>query len=152
MIEFIKSLFRKTIIVKYHDPELVELEQTSIGDWIDLRAAETVELKAGESILVSLGISMKLPRGYEAHIAPRSSTYKKWSVLETNSFGVIDNLYCGEEDIWKMPVLATKDTVINKNDRICQFRIMKKMGKINFKKVEQMSNASRGGFGSTGHK
>ena len=146
----LKSIFRKTILVKYHDPELTPIGQISIGDWIDLRAAETVELKAGEEKLISLGVSMKLPKGYEAHIEPRSSTFKTWHILQTNSMGVIDQSYCGDNDIWKYPVLATKDTIIKKNDRICQFRIMKKMKKVNIKTVETLSSPDRGGFGSTG--
>ena len=97
------------------------------GDWIDLRAAEEVTLKAGESRLISLGVSMKLPEGYEAHIVPRSSTFKRWGILQTNSMGVVDESYAGDEDIWRMPVYAVRDTHIQLNDRICQFRIVEKM-------------------------
>lgn len=150
MINWLKNLFKKTILIKYHEPDMLKIEQVEIGDWIDLRAAETVELKAGESALVSLGITMKLPKGYEGWVAPRSSTFKKWHVLQTNGFGIIDHKYCGEEDIWRMPVYALEDTVISKNERICQFRIMRKMRKIHFIEVESMEEASRGGFGSTG--
>ena len=94
------------------------------SDWIDLRAAEDVELKAGEFRLIHLGVAMQLPAGYEAHIVPRSSTFKNFGILQTNHMGVIDETYCGPEDWWRMPVYAVRDTVIHKNDRICQFRLM----------------------------
>ncbi len=136
--------------IKYHDTEIDKVEKIAKGDWIDLRAAETVELKAGDFKIISLGVSMKLPEGYEAHIVPRSSTYKKWGVLQTNHMGVIDNSYSGDNDIWGMPVLAMRDTVIHKNDRICQFRIVKKMDDLQFDEVEHLDGTDRGGFGSTG--
>ena len=147
------TLFQKEILIKYHnqlDGVYFPLEQLEVGDWIDLHAAETVELKAGEQKLVSLGISMKLPKGYEAWIAPRSSAYKHWAILQTNTPGIIDNKFCGEEDIWKMSVLAFKDGTIQLGERICQFRIIKSMGKVKLKTVEHMTDTSRGGFGSTG--
>lgn len=140
----------KVIEIKYFDDEIEKIKKIDKGDWIDLRAAEEVELKAGEFKLISLGIGMKLPDGYEAHIAPRSSTFKTWGVLQTNSVAVIDNSYCGENDIWKYPVYATKDVTIHKNDRICQFRIVKKQPSIEFIEVEHLEENSRGGFGSTG--
>lgn len=142
----------KVICIKYHDNALTPLEPTTIGDWIDLRSAETVQLKAGEFYLLSLGVSMRLPEGYEAHIAPRSSTFKNWGILQTNSVGVVDQSYCGDNDIWKMPVLATRDTTINFNDRVCQFRIMKKMPKVRFVELAHLEGPDRGGFGSTGKK
>ena len=120
------------------------------GDWVDLRAAETVEMKAGEHRLISLGVSMKLPDGYEAHVAPRSSTFKNWGILMTNSVGVIDNSYSGTKDIWKFSAYATRDTRIEVNDRICQFRIIEKMPSITFEEVESLDDKDRGGFGSTG--
>lgn len=138
------------IKIKYHDQEIEHLEKFDKGDWIDLRAAEHVEMKAGDFKLISLGVSMKLPDGYEAHVVPRSSTFKKWGVLQTNSMGVIDNSYCGENDIWRFPALAMRDTVIEKGDRICQFRIVKKMEQVTFTEVEYMEDADRGGFGSSG--
>lgn len=107
-------------------------------------------MKAGEFRIISLGVSMKLPEGYEAHVVPRSSTFKKWGVLQTNSMGVIDNSYCGENDIWGFPALAVRDTVIDVGDRICQFRIVKKMEPVDFIEVDHMEDESRGGFGSTG--
>lgn len=136
--------------IKYHDTEIEKIEKIIKGDWIDLRAAETVELKAGEFKIISLGVSMKLPKGYEAHIVPRSSTFKKWGLLQTNHMGVIDNSYSGDNDVWSMPVLATRNTVICKNDRICQFRIVKNMKPIKFKEVQHLDGVDRGGFGSTG--
>ena len=122
------------------------------GDWIDLRSAETVTLEAGEYRLISLGISMKLPEGYEAHVLPRSSTFKKWGILLVNGMGIIDNSYCGDNDIWGFPALAVRKTTIHQGDRICQFRIMKKQPDIQFVKDSLENNENRGGFGSTGHK
>ena len=138
------------IKIKYHNSELEKLRSLTIGDWIDLRAAERVELKAGEFRLISLGVSMKLPEGYEAHIAPRSSSFAKWGFLQVNSVGVVDNSYAGTNDIWKLPVYATRDAVIEVNDRICQFRIMERMPQIVFAEVDALDDADRGGFGSTG--
>lgn len=139
------------ILIKYHDAELEKIEKIAQGDWIDLRAAETVELKAFEHRIISLGVSMRLPEGYEAHIVPRSSTFKKWGILQTNHIGIIDNSYSGDNDIWCMSVLAMRDTVIRKNDRICQFRIVKKMEEVSFEIVERLEGPDRGGFGSTGN-
>ena len=138
------------IKIKYHYPNAKKLEKISVGDWIDLRAAETVDLKAGEFKLISLGVSMKLPEGYEAYVAPRSSTFKKWGIIQVNSIGVIDNSYCGDQDIWMCPVLAMRDTTIYEGDRICQFRIMKKQPEVEFIEVEKLDDVNRGGFGSTG--
>ncbi len=138
------------IKIKYHNPALEKIEKISVGDWIDLRAAEDVTLKAGEFAIISLGVSMKLPEGYEAHVVPRSSTFKKWGILQTNHMGVIDNSYSGDNDVWGMPVLADRDTEIKTNDRICQFRIVKKQPKIEFVEVDHLEGADRGGFGSTG--
>lgn len=139
-----------TIKIKYHNDKLERIKKIEKGDWIDLRAAETVELKAGEKRIISLGVSMKLPDGYEAHIVPRSSTWRKWEVLQPNHFGVIDNAYCGDGDVWGMPVLALEDTVINLNDRICQFRIVEKQPDLKFEEVDHLDGENRGGFGSTG--
>ena len=119
--------------IKYHNEEI-----------------EKVELKQGDFALISLGVSMKLPDGYEAHLAPRSSTFKTWGIIQTNSIGVVDNSYSGNNDIWKMPVYATRDTVINVNDRICQFRIMPKMPVLDVEEVDNLEGPDRGGFGSTG--
>lgn len=138
------------IKIKYHDPEIAKLGVEQHGDWIDLRAAENICMNPGEFKIISLGISMKIPEGYEAHIVPRSSTYKTWGILQTNSMGVIDNGYCGENDVWGFPALAFRPTTINKGDRICQFRIVKKMEPVEFVEVGYMEDESRGGFGSTG--
>jgi dUTP pyrophosphatase len=133
-----------------YDTDIKPLEQIDVGNWIDLRAAENVELKAGEFKLISLGVSMELPEGYEALVVPRSSTFKRWGIIQANHMGVIDNSYCGDKDVWKFPAYALRDTVIKKNERICQFRIIKSMEKIDFKVVNTLENVDRGGFGSTG--
>ena len=138
------------IFVKYFEPDLVPLEKLAKGDWIDLRSAEDVALKAGQFRLIRLGVGMILPEGFEAHVAPRSSTFKNFGIIQTNSPGVIDNSYCGEADEWRMPAYALRDTVIHKNDRICQFRIVKKQPELEFETVEHLEEQSRGGFGSTG--
>ena len=120
------------------------------SDWIDLRASEGVTLKAGEFCLIPLGVAMELPEGYEAHVVPRSSTFKNYGIIQTNSCGIIDGTYCGDDDMWRMPVYAVRDTVIHVNDRICQFRIFENQPKITFDEVESLGNKNRGGFGSTG--
>lgn len=120
------------------------------SDWIDLRAAETVELKAGEFRLIPLGVGMKLPVGYEALVAPRSSTFKNYGVLQANSLGIVDESYCGDNDEWRWPAYAVRDTVIHVNDRICQFRIIEHQPKLEFRAVEHLDGPDRGGFGSTG--
>ena len=140
------------IKIKYHNKNIDKIEKINNGDWIDLRTAETVELKAGEFKLISLGISMQLPRGYEAHVVPRSSTFKNFGIIQTNHQAVIDESYCGDNDIWRYPVYALRDTVINENDRICQFRIVEKMPSVIFNEVDILNNEDRGGFGSTGIK
>lgn len=141
---------KETIKIKYFTEDIDKVEKISNGDWIDLRSAETVELKAGEFALIPLGVAMELPIGYEAHIAPRSSTYKNWGIIQTNSVAVIDNSYCGDNDMWRYPVRADRDTVIKKNDRICQFRIVECQPEIMFEVVEHLDGKDRGGFGSTG--
>jgi len=138
------------IKIKYFDPDLIRLEKIEKGNWIDLRAAETVEMKKGEFKLIPLGIAMHLPLGYEAHVVPRSSTFKNFKILQANSFGVIDESYCGDNDQWFFPALAVEDTVIHKNDRICQFRIMDHQPAIDFEEVETLGMPDRGGHGSTG--
>lgn len=138
------------IQIKYFDNEIDKVEKISKGDWIDLRSAETIHLKKGEFHLIPLGVGMKLPRGYEANIVPRSSTYKNFKILQTNCFAVIDNSYSGDSDEWKLPVIAMEDTTINKNDRVCQFRINKIQPEIEFEEVDHLDEVSRGGIGSTG--
>lgn len=120
------------------------------SDWIDLRAAEEVQMQAGEFRLIPLGVAIQLPQGYEAHIVPRSSTFKNFGILQTNSMGVIDETYCGDNDQWFMPAYAIRDTIIHVNDRICQFRILEHQPAITFEPVESLGNPDRGGHGSTG--
>lgn len=120
------------------------------SDWIDLRSAEEVEFKSGEYKLIPLGVAMCLPNGYEAHVVPRSSTYKNYGLMQTNHMGVIDSSYCGDNDWWYVPMYATKDCVVHAGDRICQFRIMENQPKLKFVPVEHLNGVDRGGFGSTG--
>ena len=157
----------ETIKIKYHDYEIQRIEKIKIGDWIDLRAAEDVFIPKGGFRLISLGVAMKLPEGYEAHIVPRSSTFKTWGIIQTNSMGVIDNSYSGTNDIWKFPafclvgkqleecdtgydVATVEGTWVRKGDRICQFRIMKKQPDVDFDEVLVLDEIDRGGIGSTG--
>ena len=120
------------------------------SDWYDLRAAEEVEMKAGEYRLIKLGIAMQLPKGYEAHVAPRSGTFKNFGIIQANSVAVIDESYCGDNDQWYYPAIALRDTVIHKNDRICQFRIIEHQPPVKFVNVEYLEGKDRGGFGTTG--
>lgn len=138
------------IKIKYFDDELIKLEKINIGDWIDLRAAEDILLKQFEFKLIPLGVAMQLPKGFEANIVPRSSTFKKFGIIQTNHFGVVDQSYCGDNDQLFFPALAMRDTEIKKNDRICQFRINRVMPKTQFIEVEVLKNEDRGGHGSTG--
>ncbi len=139
------------IIIKYFTDKIEKLEYIDgKSDWIDLRAASDYDLKAGEFCLISLGVAMKLPAGYEAHIVPRSSTFKNFGIIQTNHCGIIDSTYCGDNDEWKMPVYAIRDTHISVNDRICQFRIFKNQPPIEFEEVDKLTGPDRGGFGSTG--
>lgn len=140
------------IKIKYFDKSLHKIEKIEKGDWIDLRAAETVELDKGEFSLIPLGVAMELPKGYEAHVVPRSSTFKNFGIIQTNSKGIIDECYKGDSDQWFFPAYALRDTLIRKNDRICQFRIVEKMPELVFKEVEHLDNEDRGGHGSTGVK
>lgn len=141
---------RRLIKILYHDSGIPELKKIEKGDLIDLYVAETVELKRGDFKLISLGVSMKLPPGYKANVYPRSSTFKNWGILQTNSVGQIDSSYSGSSDIWKYPAYATRDTVINKGDRICQFEIVPIMPDVLFEEVDELDSVDRGGFGSTG--
>lgn len=144
------------IKIKYHCSDIEKIEKITVGDWIDLRAAEDVYLRKGEFALISLGVSMKLPEGYEAHVVPRSSTFKNWGIVMTNSMGVIDNSYSGTNDVWRFPALCLMPTEhtafshIKKGDRICQFRIMRNQPEIEFEEVEVLEDTDRGGFGTTG--
>lgn len=130
--------------------DIEELEKTSKGDWIDLRAAEDATMAAGEYKVIPLGVAIQLPEGYEAIMAPRSSMFKHWGIVPANAIGVIDNNFCGDNDEWGFLTLATRDTVIRKNDRICQFRVLLNQSEIEFDVVESLGNKDRGGIGSTG--
>lgn len=142
---------KETIRIRYHSDEIKKLQYIDgKSDWIDLRSAEHVILKKGEFRLISLGVSMQLPEGYEAVIVPRSSTYLNFGIIQTNHIGVVDETYCGDDDVWMMPVLAVRDTEISVNDRICQFRIQKHQPAVSFEEVEHLGNENRGGVGSTG--
>lgn len=149
-----KESSKQEIYIKYHNPELIYLQKIGgdKSDWIDLRAAEEVTLKKGEIRRISLGISMQLPENYEAHVLPRSSTPEKFGIIMAHSQGIIDNSYCGDNDIWSFLALAIRDTTICVNDRIAQFRIYQKQPDISFVPVCNLGNPDRGGFGSTGTK
>lgn len=141
----------ETIQIKYFTDRIDRLAYIDgKSDWIDLRAAADVTLKAGEFQLIPLGVAMKLPEGYEAHVVPRSSTFKNFGIIQTNHFGIIDESYCGDGDQWYFPALAVRDTQIHVNDRICQFRIMKHQPRICFEETACLDGENRGGFGSTG--
>ena len=141
----------KEIKIRYFNDKLEKLQYIDgKSDWIDLRSAEDIDLKKGDFKLVPLGIAMEIPEGYEAHVVPRSSTFKNFGVIQANSMGVIDHSYCGDNDQWFMPVIAMRDTHISFNDRICQFRIMENQPHIDFIECEHLEGADRGGFGSTG--
>ena len=142
----------ETIKIKYFDDRMKCIEKIHVGDWIDLRSAEDVTLKAGEYHLIRLGVGMILPKGYEAHVLPRSSTPSKFGIMCANSMGIIDNSYSGDEDEWKFPAVAIRDTEIKRGDRICQFRIMKNQPSLKFEITSRLRNVSRGGIGSTGVK
>lgn len=141
----------ETIRIKYFTDKIDKLTYIDgKSDWIDLRAAEDVTLKAGEFRLIPLGVGMILPEGYEAHVVPRSSTFKNFGIIQTNHHGVIDASYCGDNDQWFMPAYALRDTEIHVNDRICQFRIVEHQPKIVFDEVKRLGDVDRGGHGSTG--
>lgn len=140
----------ETIEIKYFDADIERIEKIDVGDWIDLRAAEDVVFYSGEYKAIPLGVAMKLPDGYEAIVAPRSSTFKKHGIVMANSIGIIDESYCGDNDEWHFPAYAVRGGRIKKNERICQFRIIKHQPPLIFLEVESLSNNSRGGMGSTG--
>lgn len=140
----------KTIKIKYFPPMVAGVETIDVGDWVDLRAAASVRLRAGEYFLIPLGVGMILPRGYEAHVLPRSSTPQKFGIIMANSMGVIDNSYSGNADQWHFPALAIRDTEICFGDRIAQFRIVRNQPSLIFRVVPCLGKISRGGLGSTG--
>lgn len=139
------------IKIKYFTDKIEKLDYIAEkSDWIDLRAARDVELKQGEFALIPLGVAMELPKGYEAHVVPRSSTFKNFGIIQTNHMGVIDETYCGDNDQWFFPAYALRDTKINMGDRICQFRIMEHQPAIEFEEAFNLGHEDRGGHGSTG--
>ena len=141
------------IKVKYFNPDMPKLDFIEgKSDWIDLRSNVRIEYKVGDFFLIPLGVAMQLPAGYEAHVAPRSSTFKNYGIIQVNSVGCVDESYCGDNDQWFMPVYALKDGIIEKFDRVCQFRIMEKMNGVTLEEVEELSGEDRGGHGSTGVK
>lgn len=149
------------IYIKRHNPKLIMPEQVLGSDWIDLRAAEDIWIPQGESALIDLGVSMDLPDGYEAQVIPRSSLFKNFGLIQTNSVGLIDNSYCSTNDRWKFPAFCLQGrdfidgrtgTMVHLNDRICQFRIVENQPKITFREVDELNGIERGGFGSTGIK
>ena len=139
----------KNIKIKYLR-DVQKIKKISVGDWIDLRAAETVEMKAGEFKMIPLGVAMELPKGYEALVVPRSSTFKRYGIILANSIGIIDESYKGDDDEWNFLAYAMRDTEIKKNERICQFRIIGHQPEIEIKEVDTLGNENRGGIGSTG--
>jgi dUTP pyrophosphatase len=140
------------IRIKYFNDQLEKIQKISKGDWIDLRSSIDCELNIGDFKLIPLGVAMELPDNHEAHIVPRGSTFKNFGVIQTNHQGVVDESYKGDNDQWFLPVYALRDTKINMNDRICQFRIVEKMPEIDFIEVDNLENEDRGGHGSTGIK
>ena len=141
----------KEIRIKYFNDKLEKLQYIDgKSDWIDLRSAEDIDLKQGEFKLIPLGIAMEIPEGFEAHVVPRSSTFKNFGIIQANSMGIIDNSYSGDNDQWFMPVYALRDTEIHVNDRVCQFRIFEHQPKIEFDETDHLEGQDRGGFGSTG--
>lgn len=141
----------QTIKIKYFSEEIEKLRYIDgKSDWIDLRASEEIHLKQGEFKLIPLGVAMELPKGFEAHIVPRSSTFKNFGVIQTNHCGIVDESYCGDNDQWYFPAYAIRDTKIEVNDRICQFRIMEHQPTINFQEEKTLTGNDRGSFGSTG--
>ncbi len=143
----------KEIKIKYYDDSMERLDYIeNKSDWIDLRVSEDVVMKKGEFRLIPLGVAMELPEGYEALVVPRSSTFRNFGIIQANSCGVIDESYCGDNDEWRFPAFAVRDTQIHRGDRICQFRIIEHQPKINFVEVTTLDNEDRGGFGTTGRK
>lgn len=150
--DFLNNPITEEIRIKYFVEDLEQIQAIDGGDWIDLRAAEDVKIGAGEYKLIRLGVGMILPNGYEAHVVPRSSTFKNFGIIQTNSVGIIDNSYSGDADEWHFPAVALRDTEIHKGDRICQFRIVRNQAPVNFVTVKSLNAISRGGLGSTGKK
>lgn len=141
---------KHAIKIKYFSNEVPRLHKIDKGDWVDLYSAIDLNIEAGKQYLIPLGVAMELPLGYEANVVPRSSTFKNWGLLQTNSFAVVDEAYKGDNDQWFWPVYSTRDTIITIGDKVCQFRINKKQPEIYFVEVNSLENKDRGGFGTTG--
>ena len=142
--------------IKYFEGA-TKLKKISKGNWIDVYASKDVFVPLNDRAMIPLGFALELPKGWEGHLAPRSSTFKTWGIIQTNSVGVVDDTYIGDNDQWHMPVycLDSKNeggTWIKKGDKIGQFRIMEVMPEIEFEEVEVFNNSDRGGFGSTGER
>lgn len=150
--------------IKYFE-NATKLTKITKGNWIDVYANKDVFVEVNERAMIPLGFALELPNGWEGHLAPRSSTFKTWGIIQTNSVGVVDDTYIGDNDQWHMPVycLQGKDNIIvdgvkksgtwiKKGDKIGQFRIMEVMPNIEFEEVEHLENDNRGGFGTTGVK
>lgn len=150
LVKNTEEILTPKVRIKYHHEDMPRLKKIKQGDWIDLYTSEEVVLKANEFIYIDLGISMELPAGYEAIMAPRSSTFKNWGLIQTNSIGVIDSSFASDSDIWKFPAYATRDVAIPAHTRIAQFRIQKIQPEFVFEEVNSLGNAARGGLGSTG--
>ncbi len=150
LVKNTEEILTPKVRIKYHHEDMPRLKKIKQGDWIDLYTSEEVVLKANEFIYIDLGISMELPAGYEAIMAPRSSTFKNWGLIQTNSIGVIDSSFASDSDIWKFPAYATRDVTISAHTRIAQFRIQKIQPDFVFEEVNSLGNAVRGGLGSTG--
>ncbi len=145
-----KCVSKEKIVVRYHNNNIKKIKKFSYGDWIDLVSAETVSMNLFDLKYISLGLSMQLPKGFEANIVPRGSTYKSFGIIQANHFGVVDNEYCGDDDIWRFPAIALRNTVINEGDKICQFRLNKIQPELEIEFTTELTGKSRGGFGHTG--
>lgn len=147
--DIVKYIASAHLKVMYHNPHLTELSKSDTGNFIDLRSSKRYDIKKGDFLMIDLGISAEVENGFWVEIVPRSSLFKNHGLIQTNSVGVIDTSYCGEDDVWMMPVYATRDTVIDFNERVCQFRVVPDIY-VDIETVDHLNNDSRGGFGSTG--
>ena len=146
------------IRIKYFEGA-TKLKKIAKGNWIDVYSSKELFVPEGDRAMIPLGFALELPSGYEAHLAPRSSTFKTWGIIQTNSVGVVDDTYIGDNDQWHIPVYCLKGhdskdgvagTLIKCGDKIGQFRIMEVMPELEFEEVESFGNQDRGGFGTTG--
>jgi dUTP pyrophosphatase len=145
----VENIEKMKIKIKYLR-DIEKIKEIAVGDWIDLRAAVDVEMKAGEYKMIPLGVAMELPKGFEALVAPRSSAFRRYGVLLANSIGIIDESFKGDNDEWNFLAYAVRDTVVPKNERICQFRIIEHQPSVELVEVDTLGNPDRGGIGSTG--